>query len=96
MRSIIKTGLVAAVATGAIAAGGLATPASAQPIAVGNLVSVQISNVLNNNDVIVAVPINAAAAICGVSVSVLAVSGTDTVCDARGNQQVEIVQMPTP
>lgn len=92
MRSIARTGFVAAIATGTIAVGGLSAPASASPIAAGNLVNVQISNVLNDNEVVVAVPINAAAAICGVTVAVLAETGSATECNARGNQQVEILQ----
>ncbi len=93
MKSIIKVGLVSVVATGAVVAGGMSVPAGAAPISVGNLVNVQISNVLNNNEVVVSVPINAAAAICGVTVAVLAETApSDVVCTSRGNQQVEIVQ----
>ena len=82
-------------ATGMLAAGGLTTTASAQPVNVGNLVNVNVSNVLNNNDVDVTVPINAAAAICGVDVDVLVLAeqtGTlqDVTCDARGNQDVTV------
>lgn len=91
MRSIVRSGFVAAIATGTIAVGGLSAPASAQ-VGVGNLVNVQITNVANNNKVVVAVPINAAAAICGVTVAVLSQTGSATECDARGNQQVEILQ----
>jgi hypothetical protein len=78
-----------------LAAGGLTTSASAQPINVGNLVNVNVSNVLNNNDVDVTVPINAAANICGVDVDVLVAatgaSGPQVVeCDARGNQDFTV------
>ncbi len=95
MRHIVRAGIVSAAATGMLAAGGLTTTASAQPINVGNLVNVNISNVLNNNDVDVTVPINAAANICGVDVDVLvlatAPSGPQVVdCDARGNQEVTV------
>jgi hypothetical protein len=96
MRSIIRTGLVSAVAIGMVAVGGLSTSASAQPINVGNLVNVNISNVLNNNDVDITVPINAAANICGVDVDVLVLATAPagdqvfTNCDARGNQDVTV------
>jgi hypothetical protein len=91
MHTPIKIALATTVAAGAVV-GGLASPASASPVAVGNLVNVQISNVLNNNDVNVAVPINAAAAICGVDVNVLA-TATDlssVTCAPRANQTVTL------
>ena len=74
----------------------LSGPAQAQPVAVGNLVNVQISNVLNDNEVAVTVPINAAANICGVDVDVLttalATTGNFTECNARANQDVTVSQ----
>ena len=74
----------------------LSAPAQAQPIAVGNLVNVQISNLLNNNQVAITVPINAAANICGVDIDVLttalATTGNFTDCDARANQDVTVSQ----
>ena len=96
MRSIIRTGLVSVAATGMLAAGGLSTSASAQPINVGNLVNVNISNVANNNDVDVTIPINAAANICGFDVNVLATELADgpVTCDARGNQTVTVEDAP--
>jgi hypothetical protein len=95
MRSIVRAGIVSGAAAGLLAAGGLTTTASAAPVNVGNLVNVNISNVLNNNDVDVTVPINAAANICGVDVNVLvlatAPAGPQVVtCDARGNQTVTV------
>ena len=96
MRSVLRASAVSALATAAIAAGGVATTASAQPVAVGNLVNVQITNVLNNNQVAVQVPISAAAAICGVTVAVLAAVPTGTTfnqCPARsGNQTVTVTR----
>ena len=81
---------------------GLATPASAaQPVAVGNLVNVQITNtnVLNNNDVDVdiaaQVPISVAANICGIDVAVLSADLADgeATCTSRsGNQRLTITQ----
>lgn len=87
------------VASTALALGGsiaMTAPAQAQPIAVGNLVNVQITNLLNNNDVVVAVPVNAAANICGVDVDVLTTAlnstGNFTDCRSRANQDVNITQ----
>ena len=96
MRSIVRAGLGATIATGMLATGGLTASASAQPVNIGNLVNVNISNVLNNNDVDVTVPINVAANICGVDVAVLVLATADpgdqtfVDCDARGNQRVEV------
>ena len=92
MRSIVRTGIVSAMAAGVLATGGLTTTASAAPVNVGNLVNVNISNVANNNDVDVTVPINAAANICGVDVAVLsdALAAGPYTCDARGNQTVTV------
>lgn len=97
MRSIVRAGVLSTAAAGMLVAGGMTASASAQPIALNNLVNVQISNVLNDNEVVVSVPINAAAAICGVDVDVLVLAQqagdvTSVTCDARGDQQVEIVQ----
>ena len=93
MRRIAMGAATAALATAATL--GSTGPAQAQPINVGNLVNVNISNVLNNNDVDVAVPINAAANICGVDVDVLvlalAPSGPQVVeCNARGKQDFTV------
>lgn len=83
------------VATTALALGGtvaMSTPAQAQPnIGAHNLVNVQISNLLNNNQVSVTVPVNAAANICGVDVAVLAeLTDAYTECDARANQDITV------
>ena len=77
--------------TALLAAGVAAGPASAHQ---QGLVNVEITNVLNDNKVNVAIPINAAANICGVTVAVLAedlTSGAVT-CDARANQRFTITQ----
>jgi hypothetical protein len=71
---------------------GFASPASAQQT---GLVNVEISNVANNNVVTIQVPINAAANICGVDVTVVAavlgaagVQDFDTTtCRATGKQR---------
>ena len=73
MKAIIRSTRVrfaALVTSGMLAAGFAAAPAaSAQQ---SGLVNVDIHNVLNNNNVAVAVPITAAANVCGVSVQALA------------------------
>lgn len=87
-----KMRLVALVTSGMLAIGLAAAPAaSAQQ---SGLVNVDIHNVLNNNEVAVTIPINAAANICGVSVAVLAqdlASGPVT-CKAGANQQFIVSQ----
>lgn len=93
-RSLLRAGGIA-VATAALGLGGLAGTASAQPVAVGNLVNVQITNLLNNNEVAVQIPINAAANICDVSVVALASDVADggATCTARsGTQELSITQ----
>ncbi|MBW3592525.1 MAG: hypothetical protein KY396_02410 [Actinobacteria bacterium] len=84
-------------ATGALA-GLTAMPAAAQPVVTGGLVNVTITNVANNNTVQIAVPVNAAVAICAdvdVNAAVLlaAIADPDVNtfnCDARANQDVTI------
>jgi hypothetical protein len=86
---------VAAVFATALLSFGVAAPASAQQT---GLVNVNITNVLNNNTVQVAVPVNAAVAICAnvdVNAAVLlaAISDPDVntfTCRARGNQRVSL------
>jgi hypothetical protein len=95
MRSKLRVTAISAFATAAIAAGGISTTASAQPVAVGNLVNVQITNLLNNNRVAVQIPVNAAANVCGVAVAVLAqdlTAGPVTCTSRSGNQQLTITQ----
>lgn len=101
MRKAITRKAMTVAAASALSAGAFlasaATPANAAPIAVGNLVNIQVSNVLNNNDVDVAavVPIGVAANVCDVDVNVLttdlADDGTAT-CTNRGGQAVTITQ----
>jgi hypothetical protein len=82
-------------ATGLLAVGVAAPSASAQQT---GLVNVNIDNVLNNNHVNVAVPVNAAVAICAnvdVNAAVLlaAINDPDVntfTCRARGNQEVSL------
>ncbi len=92
----VKTRIASVGVAGALLLGGAAAaPAQAAgPVVTGGLVNVTLTNVLNNNQVQVAVPIQAAAAICGVTVNVLSAAltptGTQTFnCPARnGNQTV--------
>jgi hypothetical protein len=70
----------------------MSAPAGAQQ---QGLVNVEVSNVLNDNEVAVTVPINAAANICGVSVNVLSANLAqfgEFECTAGANQQFRITQ----
>ena len=92
MRKVKK--FVATTFATAIMAAGLAVPtAGAQQ---QGLVNVDIHNVLNNNNVSVAIPINAAANVCGVSVDVLSslIATGPVMCDAGANQTFTITQRP--
>jgi hypothetical protein len=96
MSNIIRrrtTRVSAALATAAISLGVAAGPASAQQ---SGLVNVDVTNVLNNNQVAVTVPVQAAAGICGVDVNVLSSLPSGTTfnnCPARnGNQSVTVTQ----
>jgi hypothetical protein len=84
---------VAALVTSAMLAIGLAAAPAASGQQSG-LVNVDIHNVLNNNEVAVTIPINAAANICGVSVAVLAqdLAGGPVTCTAGANQQFVVSQ----
>ena len=77
-----------------VAAAGLAIapvaaiPASAQPVVTGGLVNVTITNLLNNNTVQVAIPVDAAANVCNVSVSVITgLVANGGSCTARSGNQ---------
>ncbi len=95
--ALVRAGAVAFV-SGTLVVGGIAGTASAQPpigpIGAHNLVNVQISNLVNNNNISITVPINAAANICGVDVAVLAeqVETAPVECDSRANQDVTVSQ----
>jgi hypothetical protein len=84
---------LAALLTSAVLAIGL----TAAPAASGQqqgLVNIEISNVANNNKVSIAIPINAAANICGLQVGVLAdmLESGPVDCDARANQRFTVTQ----
>ena len=83
----------AALVTSAMLAIGLAAVPAASAQQQG-LVNVDIHNVLNNNHVAVAIPINAAANVCGVSVDVLTsnLANGPVTCTSGANQQFTISQ----
>jgi hypothetical protein len=93
--------LIAACAIGAVAG---APAASAQPIITGGLVNVTITNVANNNDIDVTVPVSAAvniaATVCNVPVSLLSniatqsFSGTCTTRTGATNSTITITPVP--
>lgn len=83
----IKRAAAAVVMAGAFSTGA-ALPASASP----SLVDVHISNVANNNQVTLTIPIQAAANICGVSVAVLsdALNNGPVNCTANPSQGTDV------
>ena len=89
----LKRGAAVVLMTGSLG-GALAAPAMAQQ---SGLVNVEITRVLNNNQVQVAVPVQAAANICGVTVAALTALpvGSMTACAAQnGNQTVTATRLP--
>ena len=87
-----KTRFAALLTSGVLAAGLVAAPAASAQQA--GLVNVDVHNVLNNNHVAVTVPINAAANICGLQVSVLSqmLATGPVTCTAGANQQFTVSQ----
>lgn len=97
MNKLRKT-FAATVLAGGLATGGMsiAGAASAQPVITGGLVNVTVTNLLNNNQVAVQIPVSAAADICGLNVVVLAQdlgSGPVTCASRSGNQSLSISQI---
>lgn len=88
----LRRNLVTLAAAGALTVGGgvVAAPAMAQPVVTGGLVNVTVTNLLNNNTVQVAIPVDAAANICNVSVDVITgyVANGGTCTSRSGNQQL--------
>ena len=83
---------VALLTSSVLAVGLGAAPAASAARDQTGLVNVDVSNVANNNNVSIAIPINAAANICGLTVPVLSaglVTGPVT-CDARANQEFTV------
>ncbi len=88
----VKRAAAAVMMTGALSAG-IALPASAKgPVITGGLVNVTLTNIANNNQVTVTIPIQAAANICGVSVAVLgdALNNGPVDCTASPSQGTDI------
>jgi hypothetical protein len=85
--------LVASLFASALMAFGVAAPtASAQQT---GLINVEITNVLNHNNIAANVPINAAANICGVTVAVLSAAtanGQSFECRSTATQTVTVRQ----
>lgn len=71
---MLKKYLASAALSGGLlfGAGAAALPASAAPVVTGGLVNITVTDVLNDNQVNVQVPIGIAANVCGVNANVLA------------------------
>lgn len=90
-----KARVAAVLAASAMSFGAVAGPAAAQPVVTGGLVNITITNVLNNNQVNVQVPIGVAANVCGVSANVLAQNTGQTVsCTSSTTQQLPVAFRP--
>jgi hypothetical protein len=83
--------IAASVGAAAVLAVGMAGPAAAQPIIISQgLVNVTVTDVLNNNEVVVQVPVGVAANVCDVNAAVLIAAIEDTGsadCDATADSQ---------
>jgi hypothetical protein len=99
MRNLIcsrKSRFAAVLATGALSLG-LAGPASAKgPLVKGGLVNVTVTDVLNNAQVNVQIPIGVAANVCGVQANVLAQGGMQLPvdCTASTTQDLPVAFRP--
>ncbi len=84
-------------ATGALSLG-LAGPASAKgPLVKGGLVNVNVTDVLNGNEVNVQIPIGVAANVCNVQANVLAqggIQGPPRDCTASTTQDLPVAFRP--
>lgn len=92
-----KLRLAVALTAGALGTGAVAAPAaSAQPLITGGLVNITITDLLNNNQVSVQVPIGVAANVCGVQANVLAQGNyTSPVdCTSSNTQQLPVAFRP--
>ena len=98
MKNYARKAAVSLFAGAALATGALA-PASAAPVVTGGLVNVTLTDVVdvNDNQVIVQVPISVAAAVCDVNVAVLAaIEDTgDSFCTATSTAVAEATQQRT-
>ena len=87
---------IAGVFTSALVAVGFAGPAAAQPVVTGGLVNIMITDVLNDNQVNVQVPIGIAANVCGVQANILAQRNTQAPidCTASSTQDLPVSFRP--
>jgi hypothetical protein len=90
--------------TAAVAVGTVAPAASAQPVITGGLVNVTVTNVLNDNTVVVTLDrvvtvgaaLNIAANVCDVTVGVLAqqLNAGDTTCSNADQTATALISQP--
>ena len=87
---------IAGVFTSALMAVGSAGPAAAQPVITGGLVNITVTDVLNDNQVNVQVPIGIAANVCGVQANVLATGNRNEVrdCTSSTTQDLPVAFRP--
>ena len=81
---------IAGLFTSALVAVGFASTATAQPVVTGGLVNITITDVLNNNQVNVQVPIGIAANVCGVQANILAQRNTQEPIDCTATTTQEL------
>jgi hypothetical protein len=83
---------IASIFTSAVVAVGFAGPAAAQPVVTGGLVNITVTDVLNDNQVNVQVPIGIAANVCGVQANVLAQRNTQEPvnCESATTQDLPV------
>jgi hypothetical protein len=92
-----KARVAVALAAGALGTSAAAAPAAtAQPLVTGGLVNITITDLLNNNQVNVQVPVGVAANVCGVQANVLAQGNTTSPvdCTSSNTQQLPVEFRP--
>jgi hypothetical protein len=76
--------------TGLLAAGIAAPSAAAAPVITGGLVNVTVTDVLNNAEINVQVPVGVAANVCGVQANVLAQGGIQEPVDCTSSTTADL------
>ena|SRR5436305_2596182 len=92
-----KARIAIALTAGALGTGAAMAPAAtAQPLITGGLVNITITDLLNNNQVNVQVPIGVVANVCGVQANVLAQRNTTSPidCTSSNTQQLPVAFRP--
>jgi hypothetical protein len=91
IRTIVASAVLATAATL-----GLAGTASAQPVFAGGLVNINVTDVIDDTQVLVQVPIGVAANVCGVRVAILAELGPEDTfdCEAGTVQELPVAFQP--